>query len=461
MRNQDIVVLDFDGVIVDLNLPTELIRQDIAKPFAALNIVLPFRPLLKELKKALDILSTRSATQAADMQKEIWQFIDEKEIEAAQNCSIRPGVIEFLDSIKHLPIVIYSNNCPQAINQALHSNGVPKDYFRRILGRDVPSSIKPSAEPLIEIANDFGLDQIRRIFFIGDQPADMQSAKMSRAVLQENHSPIDLVAIGIRNKRRWLDELDQAGAWFTVSDLREAAKFIMAQQQDIAISVVVSAHNDEKTLLHAVEDIRRFCKLYVTNYEIVISNDGSTDGTARIARSLSQADDIRSVHHPVQLGIGAAMRDGYIAAKKDFITHLTADRSVRAQSLIHFIEQLSPDDQNRVVAGKYISALSSSHRGWSGQAFHFLLRWLAGLKVYFTGTYIFKRNQLESIPARTIGSNTLLFGFEILHQLRGKGVEIQSVRIHSFEKIGKTNNHLWQAGTMRTISEMLNIRMRN
>ena len=460
MRNQDILVLDFDGVIVDLNLPTETIRQSIAKRFAELDITLQFRPLLKDLKKALDILSTRSATKAAEVQREIWQMIDAHEVEAAKSCSIRPGVIEFLDTVKHLPIAIYSNNCPQAIEQALATNSISRDYFTQILGRDVPTSIKPKADPLIEIATTIGLDRVRRIFFIGDQPDDMRSAEMTREVFQQNNANITVISIGMRSKRRWLDELDQAGAWFAVSDLREAAKFILTQRQDISISIVVTAHNDEQTLLQSVNDIRRFCDLYVKDYEIIISNDGSTDGTARITRPLSQKNDIRCVHHPVRLGVGAAMHDGYIAAKKECVTHLTADRSLRAQSLIHFVEQLSPKYNNRVVASKYIAAANKTQRKMSSRLFHFLLHWLAGLKVHYTGTYAFKRELFEHIPAKTIRSNTLLFSFEVLHQLQRKGIDIHQVRIQSFEPPKQNNNTLWQAGFRKTVSEMFKIRMR-
>lgn len=83
------------------------------------------------------------------------------------------------------------------------------------------------------------------------------------------------------------------------------------------VSFIVTAFNEEDnialtmaTLQSVVQDAR------LTDYEIIVVDDGSTDGTAeRIAELLKTVPRLRCVRHPVNRGLGCAVRSGIEAAK--------------------------------------------------------------------------------------------------------------------------------------------------
>ena len=63
------------------------------------------------------------------------------------------------------------------------------------------------------------------------------------------------------------------------------------------------------------------------NFEVIVVNDGSSDGTASVLAGLQQrfGDAFRTVTHPENRGYGAALRSGFSAARKDFVFYTDGD----------------------------------------------------------------------------------------------------------------------------------------
>ena len=82
------------------------------------------------------------------------------------------------------------------------------------------------------------------------------------------------------------------------------------------ISVILPAYNAEKTLRTAVESI---LSQQVPGMEIIIVNDGSADGTARLCHVLASENDCIHVITQKNAGICAARNRGLEAAGGEFI----------------------------------------------------------------------------------------------------------------------------------------------
>ena len=62
------------------------------------------------------------------------------------------------------------------------------------------------------------------------------------------------------------------------------------------------------------------------DFEIIIVDDGSADGTAEIADELARTyPHVRAVHHPVNRDYGAALQTGFRSATKDLIFYTDGD----------------------------------------------------------------------------------------------------------------------------------------
>ncbi len=87
------------------------------------------------------------------------------------------------------------------------------------------------------------------------------------------------------------------------------------------ISVLIPAYNEKDTIR---EIVKRVQKTGLAN-EILIVDDGSTDGTRSILTELEQAGIIRAIFHEKNQGKGAAVRTGIINATQDVIIIQDAD----------------------------------------------------------------------------------------------------------------------------------------
>ena len=77
------------------------------------------------------------------------------------------------------------------------------------------------------------------------------------------------------------------------------------------LSVVIPAHDEEPNLRDAVTDLTRLLAEEGIAYEIIIVDDNSADGTARVAGELAAADPaIRVIVRTELGGFGRAVRSG-------------------------------------------------------------------------------------------------------------------------------------------------------
>jgi glycosyltransferase involved in cell wall biosynthesis len=112
------------------------------------------------------------------------------------------------------------------------------------------------------------------------------------------------------------------------------------------VSVVVLAFNEERDLRAAVNSvIDAAAAVENVDVEIIIVNDGSTDGTAEVVGSIeSQHAFVRSVHHPTNLGFGAAFRSGLATARYEWITFFPGDNIVSRSTLRELLRHTGQAD---------------------------------------------------------------------------------------------------------------------
>ena len=79
-------------------------------------------------------------------------------------------------------------------------------------------------------------------------------------------------------------------------------------------------------------------------FEIIAVDDGSTDATPAIADQLAaeHPDIVRAVHHPTNLGYGAALRTGFAASRYPIVGFTDGDRQFRVADLARLLAVLEP-----------------------------------------------------------------------------------------------------------------------
>ena len=92
------------------------------------------------------------------------------------------------------------------------------------------------------------------------------------------------------------------------------------------LSFIVPAYNEEQHLHITIEELVKVLRTEVSEYEIIIVDDGSTDNTGEVADNLARTDPyIKVVHHPRNKGFGFACRAGLEQASKEFVSWAPSD----------------------------------------------------------------------------------------------------------------------------------------
>lgn len=116
-----------------------------------------------------------------------------------------------------------------------------------------------------------------------------------------------------------------------------------------AVSVIVAVRNGELFLHHALDSVRRQT---LTDIEIIVVDDGSTDRTASIIQDLTAADNrIRSIEGPATGSAGAARNAGLDVATGDYLAFLDADDFFAPQLLSRLHRRAEADRADVTVCG--------------------------------------------------------------------------------------------------------------
>lgn len=102
----------------------------------------------------------------------------------------------------------------------------------------------------------------------------------------------------------------------------------------VGLTVIVPAWNEETRLATTVAEVLRAARQRLRTFEIIIVNDGSTDGTARVADDLAaRFRRVSVVHHAANRGVGAAYRTGLSRARYPYLTLVPGDNAFHHSGL--------------------------------------------------------------------------------------------------------------------------------
>lgn len=123
------------------------------------------------------------------------------------------------------------------------------------------------------------------------------------------------------------------------------------------ISVILPCYNEEAILRKNVLTIINYLNIQKEKYdwEILIVNDGSKDGSGEIANDLAtQFSGIRVIHHPSNLNLGNALKTGFCNSKGDIIVVLDIDLSYSVEHIGKMVDKLVETSADMVIASPYM-----------------------------------------------------------------------------------------------------------
>jgi glycosyltransferase involved in cell wall biosynthesis len=122
------------------------------------------------------------------------------------------------------------------------------------------------------------------------------------------------------------------------------------------LSVIIPVYNEEQTIQEVLERVAAV-DLGGIEMEIVIANDGSTDGTRRAIdeRRLPPALPVHVYHSPINLGKGAAVRMGLAFASGDILLIQDADLELDPAEYTRLLVPLLEGRADVVYGSRFLS----------------------------------------------------------------------------------------------------------
>ena len=201
------------------------------------------------------------------------------------------------------------------------------------------------------------------------------------------------------------------------------------------LSYFFPAHNEEANLRGLVDEALETLPGLAGTFEIVIVNDGSRDATPAIADELTAAHPgvVRAVHHPTNLGYGAALLSGFRAARYELIAFTDGDRQFRVTDLARLTERLAAADRPDIVAGYRIKRADPLIRTLYARAYRFANRVWFGLRVRDVdcACKLFTRASLEGVRVESGGA---FFSAELLIRIRNLDRSIVEVGVPHYPR---------------------------
>jgi glycosyltransferase involved in cell wall biosynthesis len=226
-----------------------------------------------------------------------------------------------------------------------------------------------------------------------------------------------------------------------------------------ALSYFFPAHNEEANLRGLVEEALVTLPELAEAFEIVIVDDGSRDATPQIADELAGADPrVRAVHHPRNLGYGAALRTGFGAARHDLIAFTDGDRQFRVADIGRLTARFAQGGAD-VVVGYRIKRADPLVRTLYAKAYRLANRILFGLRVTDVdcACKLFRRDALRGINVESGGA---FFSAELLIKLRAQGRSVVEVGVPHYPRTAGSPTGAKPQVVFRAMRDFWRLRLR-
>jgi glycosyltransferase involved in cell wall biosynthesis len=199
----------------------------------------------------------------------------------------------------------------------------------------------------------------------------------------------------------------------------------------VSITVFFPCYNEQDNVAKVTQRAIEVLEGLRADYEVLIVDDGSADNTGRVADEIAAANRrVRAIHHPRNLGYGAALQSGFRAATKELVFYTDGDGQFDMKEMPPLLPLMADYD---IVSGYRMNRQDPPLRrlnGWLWTRMNDLLFSL-NLRDLDCAFKLFKRAIFDHIKMESQGA---LIATEILARAARKGYRITERGVHHYPR---------------------------
>lgn len=221
------------------------------------------------------------------------------------------------------------------------------------------------------------------------------------------------------------------------------------------ISVVIPAYNEENAIVETVEEVYSvFKKAKISEFEVIVVDDGSTDETAARAKS-SKA---KVITHPHNIGYGRSLKDGILAAKYETIIITDADRTYPFKEVPSLLKAYKKGFDMVVGARTGAHYRESWFKSPLRHILRFLVEFTAGRKIpdINSGMRIFNRDTAQKYFSTLCDTFSFTTSITLAYMMTGKFVHYLPIPYEKREGNSKVRLFRDSLRTLQYILQAMN-----
>jgi len=225
----------------------------------------------------------------------------------------------------------------------------------------------------------------------------------------------------------------------------------------VSITVFFPCYNEQDNVAKVARQAVEVLEDLRADYEVIIVNDGSADHTGRIADEIAATNErVRVIHHPRNLGYGAALQSGFRAATRELVFYTDGDAQFDLNEMPALLPLMQEYD---IVSGYRMNRQDTLFRRLGGWLWTRTNDFLFSLRLHDIDCAfkLYKRAIFDHIKMESQGA---LIDTEILARAARKGYRITEKGVHHYPRTaGKPTGGSLRV-VLRAFKEVIKLRGR-
>ena len=225
-----------------------------------------------------------------------------------------------------------------------------------------------------------------------------------------------------------------------------------------SISAFFPCFNDQATITTVVRAAAKTIEEVGADGEIIVVNDGSTDGSQELLEELAdQYPHLRIVVHEHNRGYGGALLSGFVAAHKQWVFYTDGDAQFDPSELALFVERASEDVD--VVQGYKLRRADNLARRVIGRVYHRTVALCFGLKIRDTDCdfRLIRRSLLNRVR---LEHSSGVICVEMVRKFQDAGARFVEVPVHHYPRTHGRSRFFRPANVVRSLWDLVGLWVR-
>ncbi|HXH20771.1 MAG TPA: glycosyltransferase family 2 protein [Dehalococcoidia bacterium] len=219
-----------------------------------------------------------------------------------------------------------------------------------------------------------------------------------------------------------------------------------------SVSAFFPCYNDANTIPGLVRTVEAALKRLTDDYEIIVVDDGSSDGSREVVRALmAEVPGLRLIEHEKNRGYGGALKSGFEHAEKDYVFYTDGDGQYDPSEIAALAREMRPGVD--VVNGYKLSRQDPWYRQLIGSLYQHTTRVLFALPIRDVDCdfRLLRRSVFERVSLESSNGSICI---ELVRKLKDSGCRMVEVPVHHYARAYGTSEFFKPKRIARALAGM-------